>query len=80
MVTINHPSQEELNQAFMQDFKHIFLKHIEAAIDKNKITLDVKKSRLQSLSNEQWTSHHQPMQQDETNISLSGNKTKAKVN
>ena len=55
---INHPSQTLLNKEFLQDYKTLYLKHLNSVIEANTVTLNLKKARLQSSNKKDY--HHQP--------------------
>ena len=50
----------QMHAAFLEDYKALYLKHLDLIIKANIIALNIKKARLQSSSIEVDTSHHQP--------------------
>ena len=57
-----------MHAAFLEDYKALYLKHLDLIIKANIIALNIKKLRLQSSSIEVDTSHNQP--QPSTSVTL----------
>ena len=51
---IHHPTDSQLNNKFYQEYKTLYFKHLEKAIEANTITLQINKARLQVEA----TNHH----------------------
>ena len=51
---IHHPTDSQLNNKFYREYKTLYFKHLEKAIEANTITLQLKKARLQVEA----TNHH----------------------